>query len=158
MKLTNSKWKLLSSLLFASLFLNGLCSHGDAELPTPTTDEYVTWRIPNHNGNMSEPPDNLNGVHYNNLNVATGVTNTSPASYFYVNWLGPQSAGNYSSQDVLITTGGKNYVQSGTPLQINVTEFGSTGGLLKGSYSGIVKDSTSAATYSITGEFRMRVQ
>lgn len=158
MKSAPLKWKLFL-LLVSPLFIYGLCNKGEDELPTPTTDQYVTWKITGHSGNITNPPDNIGVAHPTGKTVLAG-TNTTTGSDFYVNFTGANAAGTYPTSSFIVYVGGKYYIQkaTATPLQVNVTTYGVTGQYIIGNYSGTLQDSTSSSTVAVSGEFRVKNQ
>src|SRR5688500_11558052 len=107
MKTTRSKWKLLL-LLAAPLFMFGICSPDD-DLPTPNTDEFITWQIPGRSGNVTTPPDNIGMGYYQSSFTAIGGSNTSNGSNFYAAFAGPQAPGNYPTMHVAVYVNGQYY-------------------------------------------------
>lgn len=159
MKISNPKWKLLA-LLFAPFFMYGLCSPDNEEqLPDhPNTDEYITFRIPGYNGNMTNPPDSIvYGYYPNNLNVFVSYNANNSVST-YASFTGPQATGTYPAGYFNVFTDGRYFVPTSTPVQITVTSFGAAGQYITGSYSGMLKDSVGSSTYSVSGNFKVRNQ
>lgn len=144
------KWWLL---LFAPLFINGVCNKDNDDV---TADQYVKWQIPGYNGSLTVPPDSLDFDRYSGTTTSIFGLNNSGSTIFSVSFDGAQVAGTYPSNYFSVFTDGRYYVQSGTPLQINVTNYGSAGQYVTGTYSGTVKDSTASSIISVNGEFRVK--
>lgn len=158
MKTFTLKGKILL-VLVAPLFMYNVCGkHDPIELPDfPNTDEYFTWRIPGYNGNLTAPPDSILYSRTSNTNIFVAY-NSSGSVNSYVSFDGAQTAGTYSSSNFIIYTSGKYYVPGSSPIQINVSVFGTAGQPITGSYAGTVRDSTTSATQTVTGNFKVKNQ
>jgi hypothetical protein len=152
-KLLSKKWWLL---LLIPVFSNGICNRSnDDVIAPPSGDQYVTWSIAGANGNLSSPPDSIGMVRQGNTTVIFGM-NANNSTNFYAAFARAQAAGTYPSSDILIYTNGRYYVQTGTPVQVNVTNYGAQGQYITGTYSGNVKDSTAGTTVAISGQFKVK--
>ena len=152
-KITLKKWSLL---FFIPVFIFGVCSKEDGEFKTPNADQYVTWKISGASGNLQVPSDTLKLDYFGGATSIFGVTPPPGTTSFSISFTGAQQAGTYAARYSYVITNGKYYVPSATRIQINVTNYGSTGQYVIGNYSGHVKDSATSATMSVSGEFRIK--
>lgn len=143
-------------LLLAPLFIQGVCNKSNTDVPAPTSDEYATWSIAGGNGSFSVPADSITLYRFGSTTSVYGMTRTNASTYFEISFEGPQQSGNYPATSFQVLAGGKYYVPTATPVQVNVSTYGATGGYVIGTYSGPVKDSATAATVNVSGSFRVK--
>jgi hypothetical protein len=153
------KWNLLL-LLVSPFFVFGLCNADNNEDTVPdylNADEYFSWNIPGYNGSLKSPSDSIQYIRNsgNNIFVAYSPANSVNS---YVSFDGPQSAGTYSSYNFLVYTGTKYFVSTTTPLVINITNFGTAGQPIIGTFSGNVRDSANTTTFAVSGNFKIKNQ
>jgi hypothetical protein len=145
-------------LLLAPLFIQGVCNKDNNDLEQPNADEFVTWKISGANGSLTVAPDSLSMYRWGTSTAIYGTTqwnSTSPA-YFALSFDGPEQSGTYQATEFMVVAGGKYYVPASAPLQVNVTNYGSTGQYMVGTYNGAVKDSATSATLSVSGSFKIK--
>ncbi len=153
-------WKLLV-LLASPFFISGMCSKEPEPEPLPpdhpNADEYFTFRFPGHNINVISP-DSVSYGYYNGArNVIVSYTGTN-SHVTYMSYNAAQSAGGYPGEYLNILTGGKYYVSTGQTFHVIVDNIGAIGQDITGSYSGTVRDSLGANTYTVTGTFKVKRQ
>lgn len=153
---TNRKFKTWWLLFFAPLFIQGVCNKENDDVEVPNADQYVTWKIAGANGNLKVPADSLD-FNYNGFATAIyGMTKPMPSTSFAISFPSGQQSGTYTADYFQVYTGGKYYVPTSTPMQVNVTTYGANGQYVIGTYSGMVKDSSSSAIVPVGGEFRIK--
>jgi len=148
--------KLVAFVIFSVFFYNGSCNK-DAEdiVVVPTGDEFITWQIPGHSGSLSLPLDVINiFTPPSGITIFSG-SNTGSTKKFYASFVSNQNPGVFATTYCNIYVDGKYYVQTSTPIQLNITTYGTAGGNIIGTYSGTLKDSTSSSMYSVSGQFKL---
>lgn len=150
------KWRLWL-LLLLPVFSGNVCGRHYADDIIPLGDRYVTWRTFSFQSNLTTPADSIGFSRTGSTSVVYG-TGTANTKHFYLSFNGQQSTGNYNSIAFSLVLNGRYYIQTGAPLQINVSQYGSQGQYITGSYGGIVKDSLANTTIAISGEFRAKYQ
>jgi hypothetical protein len=148
-------WSVLS-VLFISFFLKAGCSKEDellADLPAPNTDQYITWNFGSNQGQLTAPPNTLSASNTFGNTFIGG--NNGSGSMFGIYFNG-STTGTYPGQ-IHLRIGSKEY-NSNHPTNIIVTQYGTTGGYVQGSYSGRLKDTATAETFDVRGLFRAKLQ
>ncbi|HVG41747.1 MAG TPA: hypothetical protein VM888_09060 [Chitinophagaceae bacterium] len=150
-----------SLLVFAAtFFIQAGCSKSSDEVdtaPPPNAEEYVTWNINGNKGYLATPTDSVWVT--TSYGPTLFIANTAPTASSSVGFLASTNAtttGTFPLSYITIYTGNKYYVSTSTAPQINIATFGSLGQFVTGSYTGMVKDSMSTATYSISGNFKIK--
>jgi hypothetical protein len=143
-------------LLLTPFFIQGVCNKDNDDVEAPNSDQYVTWQISGANGNLKLPADSLDFYWMGNGTAIYGMTKPVPTTAFAIVFGGQQQTGTYAASNFAIYSGGKYYVPTSTPLQVNVTSYGGVGQHVMGTYSGNVKDSATSAIIPVSGEFRIK--
>ena len=128
--------------LFPLLVIFFASCDSDENLPVPNTDEYVAYRYPENNFNLATP-DSIIFMRTNNSNVLVGY-NAAGNLNAYLSWEGPASPGQYDLGYAMFFSQGKYMVSrpGSTDSKINLSEFGTAGNHIRGTYLGLLKDST----------------
>lgn len=154
-------------LLFgASLFIKAGCSKSSDDVATtpalPNADQYITWNVNNSNGSLQSPNDSIFYQLNSGTTVFLGQTpyNATSQGGVYAAFNGT-TTGSFNFSQLNIYANNHYYVPTATPVQVNVTTYGTLGQYVIGSYSGLVKDSVygqtgTSNTYSIQGNFRIK--
>ena len=145
-------------LIFAPLFIQGLCNKDSDDITTPTADQYVTWRINGANGSLEVPKDSIDFNRSGNNTAIYGSTKPNATASSVLAFDGAQQAGTFLATDFGVTSGGKNYTTTSTPIQVNVTTYGTAGQYLIGTYNGNIKEFGTSSTITVTGSFRVKVR
>jgi hypothetical protein len=156
---SRAKWNLLL-LLVSPFFIFGLCNTDDDEGTVPdylNADEYFSWNISGYNGSLKSPSDSIQYLRNSGNNIFVAYNSVNSVNS-YVSFDGPQSPGTYSSYNFLVYTGSKYFVSTTTPVVINITNFGTAGQPITGTYSGNVRDSANTTTFAVTGNFKVKNQ
>jgi hypothetical protein len=144
----------------ASLFIKAGCSKSEDDVqadPPPNADQYVTWNINGNKGYLAAPTDSLWLTTSYGPTVLFGNTayNAAANGGFFAS-VNATASGTFPINYIAIYTNDKYYVTTSTAPQMNIATFGAVGQYVTGSYSGTVKDSTSTATFPISGNFKIK--
>jgi len=152
MKLT----RLIILVFFISLLT--ACKKSDDSPKTPNADEYVTWDVGGKYDYLATPSDTfeLSKSSANNYYLQASQKSTSHKHLYFS--FTDTTVGTQSSNYFSLYTSSTYYVQSSTPIQLTFSKFGARGDYVIGTYTGTVKDSSSASTFTINGEFKVRRQ
>jgi len=145
-------------LLVAPLLMQNVCGkHDDGiDISLPNADEYVTSNTTVVNGNLTSPADSLGVFRTGNRTSLYGMSRPTATTYIEISFDGPQQNGNYLATNFVVVAGGKRYFPAPTPVQVNVTSYGSIGQYIVGVYSGNAKDSATSAIVPVSGFFRIK--
>jgi len=144
----------------ASLFIKAGCSKSSDDVdvaPPSNADQYVTWNINGNKGYLATPSDSLylNTDYGFTLLLGNTAYNATNSIGFYASTSGA-AAGTFPANSMVIYTNNKYYVSTATAPQISISTFGTTGQYVSGTYTGVLKDSTSTSTYPISGTFKVK--
>ena len=146
----------------ASLFIKAGCSKSSDDVdvaPPSNSDQYVTWNINGKKGYLASPNDSLWVTTSFGPTILFGNTPYTAAQNigFYAQ-VNSKAAGTFPASQMVIYSANKYYVSTSNAPQINIATFGAVGDYITGSYTGTLKDSTSTATYPISGVFKVKRQ
>ena len=145
-------------ILCLPVLIQSVCNHNDHPDTTPNSDQYVTWNFQGNAGNLTAANDSLTLYNSGTFHAVYAMTKPSPTAMFSLTWIGNAQAGTYLVSDYMLLLNGHYYVSTPTPLQLNINSFGTTGQYVEGTYTGNIKDSTTATVYQVNGAFRLRNQ
>ncbi|MDQ3550072.1 MAG: hypothetical protein M3413_00930 [Bacteroidota bacterium] len=144
-------------LLLAPFFIQGVCNKDNEDLENPNEDEYVTWNISGANGSLSSTTDSLGFYKQDNSSSMYGMTKTNPRSSFDLSFNG-LTKGTYPAEYFNVSADGKNFTSSSTPLQVNISTYGSSGGYVTGTYNGNIQDAATSAIIAVNGKFHLKIK
>lgn len=142
-------------LCVISLFVKAGCSKDDEieDLPAPTADEYITWNFGANQGLLTEPSNTVSASSmFGNTFVGGGNGSGSTCGLYFTG----TGTGTFPAQ-IQLQIGSKEY-GSNAPTNVTVTQFGTVGGYIQGSYSGRLKDTVTAEIFDVRGLFRAKLQ
>ncbi len=149
---TRKNWSAAFLLLFSPLFYLA-CTKEDT--PSPVTEQFVSWTINGVQGRLATPIDSISQFVQGNSTYIYGLTKPTPITAFGVAFEGVKP-GTYPARYYGVFVGGKYYVPTTTPVQVNVTSYGAAGQFIEGTYSGNVKDSVTSVVFPVSGSFRVK--
>ncbi len=125
----------------------------------PAADQYITATLNSATTVFKTPTDSLS---FSKTSSSTSLNaGTQPAtSYIGINFSGSQTIGNFPIDIFSLSINGRDYLQGATALTATVTTYGAIGAYIIGSYSGMVRSSSSSSSAftEVKGDFRFKVK
>jgi hypothetical protein len=141
----------LITLVLSLLIAVTACNKSDKEedVSAPNSDQYIYWNFKGSHVALSVPSDTIVATNFTPLTTLTAYSTTNGIAISFSS----MTTGTFVSDYFQIHTNSKDYPGSVT---LNVTEYGTVGNYIVGTYSGNITDSTANQAYAVSGGFRMK--